>query len=53
MEIYFMVAIIYFVISFVAARLVRQIERILTPRYLRIASKGAKQPISAVEVTPI
>jgi His/Glu/Gln/Arg/opine family amino acid ABC transporter permease subunit len=53
MEIYFMVAIIYFVISFVAARLVRQIERILTPRYLRIASKGAKQPIGAVEVTPI
>lgn len=35
MEIYFMVAIIYFVMSFVASRIVKQIERVLTPHYLR------------------
>ena len=35
MEIYFMVALIYFVMSFIAARLVRWIEYRLTPAYLR------------------
>jgi polar amino acid transport system permease protein len=35
MEIYFMVAMIYFVLSFVAARVVYRIEMRLTPAYLR------------------
>ena len=35
MEVYLLVAAIYFVMSFVAARLVRRIELVLTPRYLR------------------
>ena len=35
MEIYFMVAMVYFVMSFVAARLVRRVEIALTPRHLR------------------
>jgi His/Glu/Gln/Arg/opine family amino acid ABC transporter permease subunit len=35
MEVYFMVAIIYFVMSFVAARAVRRLEWKLTPAYLR------------------
>jgi His/Glu/Gln/Arg/opine family amino acid ABC transporter permease subunit len=37
MEIYFMVAMIYFVMSFVASRIVRRVEHALTPRYLRVA----------------
>jgi len=40
MEIYFMVAIVYFVMSFVAARLVRWLERSLTPTYLRQQRRG-------------
>lgn len=39
MEIYFMVAMIYFCMSFVASRLVRRIEHALTPRYLRTAPR--------------
>jgi polar amino acid transport system permease protein len=35
MEIYFMVAIIYFVMSFVAARAIRRLEWHLTPAYMR------------------
>lgn len=35
MEVYLLVAAIYFVMSFVAARLIRRIELALTPRYLR------------------
>jgi ABC-type amino acid transport system permease subunit len=35
MEVYFMVAIIYFLMSFVAARAVRRLEWYLTPAYLR------------------
>ena len=35
MEIYFMVGMVYFVMSFVAARLVRRVEVALTPRHLR------------------
>lgn len=35
MEIYIMVAIIYFVISFICARIVGYLERSLTPAYLR------------------
>lgn len=38
MEVYFMVAIIYFVMSFAAARLVAVLERKLTPAYLRPAA---------------
>jgi His/Glu/Gln/Arg/opine family amino acid ABC transporter permease subunit len=39
MEIYLMVAIVYFVLSFIASRLVSRVERWLTPAYLRAASK--------------
>jgi len=35
MEIYFMVAIIYFLMSFVAARAIRRLEWYLTPAYMR------------------
>jgi len=35
MEVYFMVAIIYFLMSFVAARAVRRLEWYLTPAYMR------------------
>lgn len=35
MEIYFMVAMVYFVMSFVAARIVKRVEIALTPRHLR------------------
>lgn len=42
MEIYFMVAMIYFCMSFVASRLVRHIETALTPRYLRTAPVSAR-----------
>lgn len=52
MEIYFMVAIIYFIMSFVAARIVRQIERALTPRYLRAGASLLKAPIGPLDVTP-
>jgi His/Glu/Gln/Arg/opine family amino acid ABC transporter permease subunit len=41
MEIYFMVAMVYFVMSFVASRIVRRVEHALTPRYLR------SQPVAA------
>lgn len=52
MEIYFMVAIIYFIMSFVAARIVRQIEEMLTPRYLRASRKVLQQPVGRLDVTP-
>lgn len=42
MEIYFMVAMVYFCMSFVASRLVRHIETALTPRYLRTAPASAR-----------
>lgn len=38
MEIYIMVAIVYFIISFISARIVAYIERSLTPAYLRVAT---------------
>ena len=38
MEIYLMVAMIYFIISFISARIVAYIERSLTPEYLRLAA---------------
>ena len=38
MEIYLMVAIVYFVLSFIAARLVVRVERWLTPVYLRVGT---------------
>lgn len=36
MEIYIMVAIVYFIISFISARIVGYLERSLTPAYLRV-----------------
>lgn len=39
MEIYMMVAIIYFIMSFVASRLVIRMERALTPAHQRVASR--------------
>jgi His/Glu/Gln/Arg/opine family amino acid ABC transporter permease subunit len=39
METYFMVAMIYFVMSFVAARVVYRLEQYLTPAYLRAAGR--------------
>lgn len=39
MEVYVMVAMIYFVLSFAASRLVRWLERRLTPAYLRRQSR--------------
>jgi len=39
MEIYLMVAIVYFVLSFIASRVVARVERWLTPAYLRASSK--------------
>jgi polar amino acid transport system permease protein len=51
MEIYMMVAMIYFAMSFVASRVVRRIERQLTPAYLRRQSRRvrevAAQPVPA------
>lgn len=43
MEVYFMVAIIYFAMSFVASRLVGRIEWWLTPAYLRPAAMDLRQ----------
>lgn len=44
MEVYMMVAIIYFVMSFVASRLVRMVEQALTPKHQRQRSFLAKTP---------
>ncbi|RWM20544.1 MAG: amino acid ABC transporter permease [Mesorhizobium sp.] len=44
MEVYMMVAIIYFVMSFVASRLVRMVEQALTPKHQRQKSFLAKTP---------
>lgn len=55
MEIYLMVAMIYFVMSFVIARLVRRIEDRLTPRYLRLKKGAAAADLpaaGAIEVKP-
>jgi His/Glu/Gln/Arg/opine family amino acid ABC transporter permease subunit len=41
MEVYLLVAVIYFVMSFIASRLVRLVERWLTPAYLRSPSLAA------------
>jgi hypothetical protein len=46
MEIYLMVAIVYFVLSFIASRLVVRVERWLTPAYLRVA-EAKVQPAAA------
>jgi His/Glu/Gln/Arg/opine family amino acid ABC transporter permease subunit len=43
MEVYFMVAIIYFIMSFVASRLVGRLEWWLTPAYLRPAAMDLRQ----------
>lgn len=53
MEIYLMVAMIYFAMSFVIARLVRHIEHVLTPRYLRVRKDAdAASAPPAVEMKP-
>jgi His/Glu/Gln/Arg/opine family amino acid ABC transporter permease subunit len=52
MEIYLMVAMIYFIMSFVIARLVRHLEHLLTPRYLRIRRKVDEAAGAAIELTP-
>jgi His/Glu/Gln/Arg/opine family amino acid ABC transporter permease subunit len=52
MEIYLMVAMIYFIMSFIIARLVRQIEHRLTPRYLRIKPKADDAAGAAIELRP-
>ncbi len=49
MEMYMMVAIIYFILSFVASRLVRRIEQWLTPAYLRRQSRK----IAALTTQPV
>ena len=49
MQVYMMVAMIYFVLSFVAARLVRWLERHLTPAYLRRQSRR----VSALVAEPV
>lgn len=49
MQIYMMVAIIYFVLSFVAWRLVRRIEHWLTPAYLRRQSRN----VAAMTTQPV
>ncbi|OQM74115.1 hypothetical protein BFN67_22685 [Pseudaminobacter manganicus] len=41
MEIYLMVAMVYFIISFISARIVAHVERSLTPAYLRVAQAQA------------
>jgi His/Glu/Gln/Arg/opine family amino acid ABC transporter permease subunit len=52
MEIYLMVAMVYFVMSFVIARAVRTIEHVLTPRYLRYKSKADDAAGAAIELKP-
>lgn len=50
MEIYFMVALIYFCMSFVASRVVRRIEHALTPRYLRTAPVTLRAAVGRPDV---
>ncbi len=52
MEVYMMVAIIYFVLSFTASRLIRYLEHSLTPRYLRRQGRAAKALAPDVAVMP-
>ncbi len=47
MEIYMMVAIIYFAMSFVASRLVRHIEDMLTPAHLRRQGRRIEATLTA------
>jgi len=49
MEVYMMVAIIYFAMSFVASRAVRRIEHWLTPAYLRRQARR----VAAVVTEPV
>jgi His/Glu/Gln/Arg/opine family amino acid ABC transporter permease subunit len=53
MEVYFMVAIIYFLMSFVVARLVYRVERHLTPAYLRTSSKAAPGNVPLGPIEPV
>lgn len=46
MQVYLMVAIIYFVLSFIAARGVHWIEQRLTPAHLRTDARVTRSPIS-------
>jgi len=50
MEIYFMVALIYFCMSFVASRTVRRIEHAFTPRYLRKLPEASQTSIGRPDV---
>lgn len=52
MEIYFMVATVYFVMSFVAARIVRRVEIALTPRHLRARRVAASAVTTRPDVLP-
>ncbi|MER9256623.1 amino acid ABC transporter permease [Mesorhizobium sp. M0598] len=52
MEVYMMVAIIYFVMSFIASRLVRMVERALTPQHQRQRSFLAKTPTAKTAMLP-
>jgi His/Glu/Gln/Arg/opine family amino acid ABC transporter permease subunit len=52
MEIYFMVAMVYFVMSFVAARIVRRVEIALTPRHLRARRVAARAVTTRPDVLP-
>ncbi|GAB4065501.1 amino acid ABC transporter permease [Ancylobacter sonchi] len=52
MEVYMMVAIIYFVMSFVASVLVRHIEQRLTPRHLRRKQRSGKALTARPAVMP-
>jgi ABC-type amino acid transport system permease subunit len=50
MDTYFMVAIIYFAMSFFCSRLVARLERALTPAHLR---KGYRAPPEATAMLPV
>ena len=52
MEIYMMVAMIYFVMSFVASRIVKRVEHALTPRYLRVQVSTLKRAAAPPGTVP-
>jgi len=47
-----MVAIIYFILSFAASRLIRHLEHSLTPKYLRKQGRKAKALAPEIAVMP-
>ena len=50
MDTYFMVAIIYFVMSFTSTRLIAWVERVLTPAHRRAGAQRAPTKIDAVPI---